>query len=77
MSSGLTYAFIADTQEGLNPDGSVSFIFSEYQEAYDYGSWLVNIYPNGRLLVLLWTSGPNQNGFWERIGGEAIFTEVA
>jgi hypothetical protein len=63
MSTGLTYVTVLDPDAGQNPTGGAGFIFSDYDEAYDYGRWLTYIYPTG-VVVAVYTTGPNQSGFW-------------
>ena len=74
MSTGLTYVFIGDMDDEANPIGSASFIFSAYNEAYEYGSYLVSLFPNLAMSVVIWTTSPNDNGYWIKNAGEPVFT---
>lgn len=70
MSTGLTYVNITDTDQGTNPSVTGSYVFSSYEEAYNFGDWycrwLQNVYgsSNRNVYVAIYTTTPNPNGYW-------------
>ncbi len=76
MSTGLTYVFISDASSSLQPHNGGTFIFNDYHEAYKHGEWLMNFGADGVIEYTIWTSGPNQNGFWVKITGTPTFVPL-
>ena len=76
MSTGLTFVTIADNSGIASPFNGGTFIFNDYSEAYAHGEWLTGIYNNLDILYTIWTSGPNQSGYWVKISGVVSFTPV-
>jgi hypothetical protein len=74
MSTGLTYVTIADDNLSGSPSITGTYVFSSYDEAYNFGGWFVTLYDNLSFTVLIWTSSPNNNGYWNKAGGVATFT---
>ncbi len=66
MSTGLTYVTIADYLPVSPPELSPAVqVFNSYDEGYTYSQYLGNFDQiKNTSIVVLWTSGPNQNGFW-------------
>ena len=63
MSTGLTYVTITDIPYA-NPELSSAIqVFNSYDEAYAYAEYLGR-FDQYKLyqFVVIWTSGPNQNG---------------
>ncbi len=74
MSTGLTYVTLSDLFVSSVPElSSAVQVFSSYDEAYEYAEYLgkFNQYKETSF-VIIWTSGPSQNGFWS--GDPWIFT---
>ena len=73
MSTGLTWVSFG------NYSGNVAesvIVFNDYSEAYSYGEWLVrvtNLYGGTVIRVYIYTSTPNNNGFWYESGGATAF----
>ncbi len=76
MSTGLTYVNIID-QFSSAPDVETGVtIFNSYAEAYDWADWyqryrLSDGFP--AVVITLWTSGPNQNGYFYIATGSVFF----
>jgi hypothetical protein len=76
MSSGLTYVLLTDASSA-SPDLATSpVVFYDYAEAQKFADWWIRIlyarsYPEAEVGV--WTSSPNQNGYWTAPGGVATF----
>ena len=76
MSTGLTFVRVLGTNWEL---GTV-YSFSSYDEAYKWAEWqvrLINVpfaggIPSG--FYSIWTSSPNQNGYFSWNGTAAVFT---
>lgn len=75
MSTGLTYLTIVDEIENSQIVFG-TYIFSSYEEAFLYGKWMVRLFNPGFISITIWTSGPNDNGYWIRTDEGAIFTPV-
>ena len=66
MSTGLSYVSFGDGFSAA-PDVTTGVTaFASYEEAYNYGDWMsrASIAHTTAVHVFIWTSGPNQNGFW-------------
>lgn len=74
MSTGLTYVFIRN-ENNASPNGDASYIFSSYQEAYEFGDWFTRL-NQSEFLFLIWTTSPNQNGYFGYSGGEVVWNNV-
>ena len=75
MSTGLTYVFISDESSVAVPLNGGTFVFSAYEEAYNHGEWLTRIFGTGNVLIYsIYTTGPNQNGFWSNPAASPVFT---
>jgi hypothetical protein len=79
MSTGLTYVNITDTSIPLDPQASGSYVFSSYEEAYNFGDWycrylqtifgsLVSVY------VAIYTTTPNNSGYFAASAATPSFT---
>ena len=72
MSTGLTWVT-------FGPYESVTdsvIVFNDYDEAYAYGDWLVracDAHGGTFVRVFIYTSSPNQNGFWYDAGATVQF----
>lgn len=70
MSTGLTYVNIVDASTALEPQVNGTYVFNTYDEAKQFGEWysrflytqVSGFAPN--VYVAIWTSGPNNNGYW-------------
>ena len=77
MSTGLTYGWLADYNNSEAPfSASPSWIFPTYSDAYEFGEWQVSGMTSNVVVFWIWNSGSNQNGYWEKSGGEAYFIPV-
>lgn len=77
MSTGLTYVFISDESSEAVPLNGGTFIFSAYEEAYNHGEWLTrNFSSSNSIVYTIYTTGPNQNGFWSNPGVTPVFTPL-
>ena len=79
MSTGLTYLSITDTAVGVNPSVGGSYVFNSYDEAYDYGDWycraFISVFGGPRdIFVLIYTTSPNANGYWDGSANPPVFT---
>jgi hypothetical protein len=79
MSTGLTYLTIADRTSGAPDLSSVPVVFSSYNEAREYGRWfLTGATDTGEwfntMVITIWTSGPNDNGYYVVTGGLVVWT---
>ncbi len=79
MSTGLTYVVILDPSVASNPSGTTSFVFSSYDESYNFGDWFCrninDIYAAPReFIVQVYTTGPNSSGYWNANGTPPYFT---
>ena len=65
MSTGLTYVTIVNN---INYQVALSVVFNDYNEALSWSIWQANLVweqiqePSG-LVITLYTTGPNQNGY--------------
>jgi hypothetical protein len=80
MSTGLTYVNITDTQSASSPEAGGSYVFSSYEEAYDFGDWycrwLNHIYGAPRdVYVAIYTTTPNSSGYFAADIAVPAFTE--
>jgi len=78
MSTGLTYLCLFDSVSGNPQAGTTLYVFNSYQEAYDYGEWFMRIVTTQIVgsygqTVLIWTTGPNTNGYWYWTGSAVEF----
>lgn len=70
MSTGLTYVNILDTNTSGSPSAQGSYVFQSYEEAYHWGEWYARLIYDGiygagnNVYVIIYTTGPNQNGYW-------------
>ena len=66
MSTGLTYAVIADENQITAPDGGIAIqVFASYDEAMYLGEWLTSTSPyTTNMLVSIITFSPSQSGYW-------------
>lgn len=70
MSTGLTYVNVLDTNTAVSPTSEGFLVFQSYQEAYKWGEWYTRlIYTRlfgvpTAVYVTIYTTGPNQNGYW-------------
>ena len=77
MSTGLVYVAVID-RNGTEPQESLSpVVFNNYDEAYKYGELYIKLksatgFPD-QVIVSIWTSGPNQNGYWMYSSGAPLF----
>ena len=67
MSTGLTYVSITDTALAFNPNAAGSYVFSSYEEAYNFGDWycrfLIDVYGGTvSVYVAIYTTTPNSSG---------------
>jgi hypothetical protein len=68
MSTGLTYVNIVDIS-GSAPELSGAYIFSSYDEAYQFGNWyarfLISYYGTSvNCVVAIYATGPSDSGYW-------------
>lgn len=68
MSTGLTWLYVAPFPDATEPQHGASIIqISDYNEAHNYGYWLVSAltnHGNENVRVFIYTTSPNENGFW-------------
>lgn len=77
MSTGLTYAWLSDYDTAAVPiSASPSWTFATYSEAYEFGEWQVRNMSNDVVVFWIWTSGPNDNGYWIKTGGSTVFVPI-
>lgn len=82
MSTGLTYVSIVDRDPGSPEFNSNAVLFNDYNEAYEYANWICTLYGgtlgylNQTPFFVIWTSGPNKNGYFVRYDGNTIFVPV-
>ena len=79
MSTGLTYVSITDVASNENPNGTFSYVFSSYEEAYGYGDWYCRLIQDfwaspRQLLVTIYTTGPSASGYWNCENEPPTFT---
>jgi len=79
MSTGLTYVFIQDSTPSGPPAASGNFVFSSYEEAYNYGEWWSKLqqtlFGGGvYAYVTIYTTGPNSNGYWDANAVPPVFS---
>ena len=68
MSTGLTYVNITDTNTS-SPLANGTYTFSSYDEAMGFGEWycraINDLYGSSQeVYVFIYTTGPNNNGWW-------------
>lgn len=79
MSTGLTYLTITDFAVGSSPGVAGTFVFSSYEEAYNYGDWYLRnlqAIAGGSLEITvdIYTTSPNSNGRWSGFVVPPAFT---
>ena len=81
MSTGLTWVTLVDGTNAGDPTLGVSPIqFSDYNEAMSYAEWYVRcmaveiVGATARAVALIYTTSPNQKGYWDCSGGASFFT---
>jgi hypothetical protein len=79
MSTGLTYWALMDYSASVPDVPTTPMIFQSYQEAFEYGDWYLRATSNigsytTNIRVAIWTSSPNNNGWFTFVDGEVVFT---
>lgn len=77
MSTGLTWVTVGDNA-GAAPDLQQSpVVFNDYNEAYNYCDWYLRIANAGIVYgatMMIYTTSPNQSGYFVLSGGVITFT---
>ena len=78
MSTGLTWLTIIDNSNNTAPFSEVSITFSDYNEAYNYADWFMRAFNAGvsppiNISIFIYTSSPNNNGYYYWAGGVPVW----